>query len=1296
MAEQNDFTVSTTNESDKEDSLTSTPTPPKRTKRHWLRNIIISFFVLLFIVVGVLSWVIFTPSGLRFAVFKVPAWFGVQIQASQLNGTISKGFNAQVLKVNTEAADVDISQLDFVWDSSKIWQRMVWVDKLSVGDVFVQTKPTEKTKDKQPLTIPKDIGLPVDVHIGKVTLTSLAIDQKDNKVLTNSALSYDYQNKQHHLVVDALNSPWAMAGADIKIDNIAPFALNGTLNTTSYLDETTALGKFSLSGNLVEPEIKGRMDGEGLALDLLAQLKPFEERTFKKVRFLRLGLGGFDPNQFVAASPEAKISMSVVLQPTEDERLSGQLIFANISPNFANNNGIPVTLAHGQIYLDRKGVLSVEELYVEGLKQGQLSLTGTVDLPKKDLNLKLALSKIQAQDFVQTNFNGQFDGQILATGTYQAPELNWQVASDKLGTQGKMFVSRNDKNEQSIQIAQAKLQAKAGGELNITGAIDLFGLKKIQLQANTQALNPKTILPDLPTGSVTTELKVDGQLAEPLTLNAKLALKQSQIENVPLNGAADIALLKTRLTRADVNINLGSNHIQTKGSFGTAQDKLSININAPNLAQAGVDISGSLNINGSVAGELKKLTIDLNAQARSLQYGKMVRLNTLDAKIKASPNINAPLNVTLDGKELIILGATAKENTQINFIRTNLNGTGAQHKLNLETAMNLGGNDYRANIAASGGLNNQYVWKGVVQTLDIKGAVDLLLQNTVQLEAAADHFSLGRANWSALGGSLSLDHLKWSGAQGISTKGSANHLQVGKLAKIVTVPFAQDLTLKGSWDVQYGSTLRGFANIEHQAGDIVLPVSKTKTRPLGIKTLVLNAQLQGSLIKVGLDAKTLFGFANGTVNLNRNSNNFSLSTLGGNIRLEVPDFSAFKLFVPIGTEVAGKLEANLGLGGSIAQPNLNGTINADNLMYRERNLGIRLINGSLRTRVSGQKLTLDSLKFATKRGTLEAKGHVQLVNNQPNIDIDVLLDRFNLFDRPNRVLVLSGNTHLFFEQAKGVELKGDLKVDFARIDLPKVGTPSLSDDVEVVGRPKEDTKALPIFINLGLDLNDRFRFTGMGLNVLLGGKMNVNSRPQEPMKAMGQVRVVEGRYKAYGQDLDIEKGVITFIGPIENPVLNIRAMRKLSPVGAGVEVTGPVSSPRINLVTSEPMSQKDKLAWLVLGRAAGGEQDDDALAASAGALLAGSINDKVGFFDELGISTRAQRNLKTGEVSPAEQVATVGKHLTKEFYVGYEYGLNTAESAVKISYQITRALQLIFRAGQDASSAEAKYTIRFD
>ena len=91
-------------------------------------------------------------------------------------------------------------------------------------------------------------------------------------------------------------------------------------------------------------------------------------------------------------------------------------------------------------------------------------------------------------------------------------------------------------------------------------------------------------------------------------------------------------------------------------------------------------------------------------------------------------------------------------------------------------------------------------------------------------------------------------------------------------------------------------------------------------------------------------------------------------------------------------------------------------------------------------------------------------------------------------------------------------------------------------------------------MNIDLDLNDQVFFRGEGVDVTLGGRLKLTAQPKQDIQAVGTVAVVKGKYKAYGQDLNITKGTVSFVGPLSRPNLNIRAVRNLSPVGAGVEV----------------------------------------------------------------------------------------------------------------------------------------------
>src|SRR4029450_12584702 len=86
--------------------------------------------------------------------------------------------------------------------------------------------------------------------------------------------------------------------------------------------------------------------------------------------------------------------------------------------------------------------------------------------------------------------------------------------------------------------------------------------------------------------------------------------------------------------------------------------------------------------------------------------------------------------------------------------------------------------------------------------------------------------------------------------------------------------------------------------------------------------------------------------------------------------------------------------------------------------------------------------------------------------------------------------------------------------------------------------------------------------------------------PGNRMAVNGTVRAVDGTYQAYGQKLVIDRGLILFNGPVENPRLDIEATRPNLDVRVGVLVTGTALNPRVRLFSEPEMSEMDKLSWL--------------------------------------------------------------------------------------------------------------------
>ncbi len=194
-----------------------------------------------------------------------------------------------------------------------------------------------------------------------------------------------------------------------------------------------------------------------------------------------------------------------------------------------------------------------------------------------------------------------------------------------------------------------------------------------------------------------------------------------------------------------------------------------------------------------------------------------------------------------------------------------------------------------------------------------------------------------------------------------------------------------------------------------------------------------------------------------------------------------------------------------------------------------------------------------------------------------------------------------------------------------------------------------------------------------------------NNRPS----LTGTVTVKDGVYAAYGQRLVIDRGGITFTGPIENPRLDLRAMRAQSPaaraddVKVGVTITGTAQDPRIRLYSEPSMSETEKLSWLLLGRAPSGLDGADIglLQTAAVALLSGeSGGPSESLVQRLGLD---ELSVRQTDGTVRETVVNLGKQLSERWYLGYERNLNATTGNWQLIYRAAQRFTLRAQAGDD-------------
>jgi translocation and assembly module TamB len=231
-------------------------------------------------------------------------------------------------------------------------------------------------------------------------------------------------------------------------------------------------------------------------------------------------------------------------------------------------------------------------------------------------------------------------------------------------------------------------------------------------------------------------------------------------------------------------------------------------------------------------------------------------------------------------------------------------------------------------------------------------------------------------------------------------------------------------------------------------------------------------------------------------------------------------------------------------------------------------------------------------------------------------------------------------------------------------------------------------------LGLDLDLGDKLQIRGRGLDALLKGKLRLTT-PGGRLAVNGTIDAEGGSYRAYGQQLSIERGFVAFNGPANNPRLDVLALRPNLDVRVGVQITGSAQTPRVRLFSEPELTDSEKLAWLVLGRAPDGlgRSDTALLQRAAVALLAGEGEAPTDtLLKNLGIDELSLRQADNGDVR--ETVITLGKQLSRRWYVGYERSVNATAGTWQLIYRIAQRFTLRAQSGGQDSSLDVIWVWR--
>jgi translocation and assembly module TamB len=815
---------------------------------------------------------------------------------------------------------------------------------------------------------------------------------------------------------------------------------------------------------------------------------------------------------------------------------------------------------------------------------------------------------------------------------------------------------------------------------------------------------------------ITGTLNADGALAPQLSVKARFALRNAVYAGLPMTGEGVVQLAGSRLLPSSVQLSVAGNQIDAKGSFGAPSDRLQVHVDAPALERLGFGVAGVLKLDGDLTGTLAHPNAVASYEADHVVFGEN-RVGHAQGRAELRDGAQGAMTFSLDAKDVAVPGV------DLATVSAHLSGTRAAHQFDANAAGKVEGRPVDVTLAGRGALSETkagMAWSGTVSKLENRGAVAIALRAPVQIAVSDQKVSVGAAQLSVDAAVLALqrfefDHGRISSSGSLTDVGLARSLALeAQLTGAPPSTLKTDLVFDGAWDFTVSNTASGYVQIKRRSGDLQIDAGRGLV-PLGLKRLEARVDFENgnrAHLSASADASRL-GSANVDLStgLVARDGMLTVSTqapVTGKISADVPALKTTGELLGPAYIVAGRAALQLTVGGLLGRPKLSGTLTGDDLAATMVDQGITLKNGIVRIDLDENRVELRQVEFHGADGLLKATGEIQLDRDDPEISAQIVADKLQLFASPERQLSLSGSAELKHSgPAGGLAINGKFTVDHALFDMPESAAPTLGDDVKIVRTDGELVKAetevvpgdesvgpLAPRANIAIDLGRDFRFKGSGANLSLRGTLNVISAPNQPLHGEGNIRVEPGStYEAFGRKLEIENGYFTFNGPVDNPGINILAMRRNQEYEAGVQVTGTLRSPSAKLVSVPDLPDSEKLSWLLFGHGTdtGNNLGQQNTMSTALGLLGGVGGKRIA--QTFGLDEFSIGQSENGLTDP--QVVQIAKAINERFTFGYEQGLQTAQNLFKVTWTVSRNWSLAIHSGT-LNGVDVTFNRRFD
>ncbi|WP_069469715.1 translocation/assembly module TamB domain-containing protein [Candidatus Marithrix sp. Canyon 246] len=422
----------------------------------------------------------------------------------------------------------------------------------------------------------------------------------------------------------------------------------------------------------------------------------------------------------------------------------------------------------------------------------------------------------------------------------------------------------------------------------------------------------------------------------------------------------------------------------------------------------------------------------------------------------------------------------------------------------------------------------------------------------------------------------------------------------------------------------------------------------------------------------------------------------------GRIKANLSELAVISSVIPKLDNTKGRIKMNLQLQGTVSKPKIYGQLKCKNLTTELPDLGLKFKKVNFNVRGYGSNKLFIKGNIKSGPGKLLVGGNIKFdsfLKWQGNLNIKA--HSFEVANIPEAWVLASPNLKISIKPEK-LNITGRVLIPTAMFTPPKASNDviSLSEDVIIVNSnntPKAVEKKLAVSSKIKMILGNNVRFSGYGVKARLNGNLISKQVPGKATIANGEIKVISGSYKAYGQNLTVDEGRIIFSNdPVNNPSLDITTSRRIRRRGdinvrAGIKIQGNAKSPQIHLFSEPSFDQSNILSYLMLGKPLIDTSDKEGASLFA-AAIAMQIDESESLTTKLAHSLGLDDAMITSEGSIDETAFVIGKYLNPNLYISYGIGLFTGSQLFKVRYSLTDNFTLETETGSE-SGADIRYTL---